>query len=740
MGIRFTETQARNEWLAELLIRQHSLITRYWIEAIRAEDIPGYHAITDQRLEDELPPTVDSMIHAFQTGDIEGPRQHSIGVIQRRLSEGIRLPDLQMSLHALETAVMRIVIAADVGPIREFEALQSASNMYYQVALIAAEVYEQLRTEQQRRFASVYEFGTALSRTLDLDAVLTMAVNEVAAFIHSGATAILLARPNGRRDEARAHHGLDTDLIRAVPDICRLIGCAEELTDGRSTRDMTCIVPDVRVCKRLSRWAGLLTSHGYLSLVCVPLLAKQKRLGSLLILRPRVHGTSESELDFLFAMAGHIANAVQNATLYEEAQGKRELGILLKANKLFTSSLDTQDILSKIARMATEAVRADLAMVFMPSGVQKHVHHVAYYASGKKARAALQRVMEVIAPEDVETGYGGFLRDLTGGKPILLGDYSESPGRVQPLVGVIKSVLAVPLWQKGRLLGALALISMDKNAFTRNDLSMATALGDLAAVAIDNARLYEYERNIAETLQRSFLPSELPSIQGYDTAAFYRPAVAEAEVGGDFYDLFPVSDGDISIVIGDVSGKGLNAAVQTAMGKYMVRAYAAEDPSPASVLGRFNRVFCEYAPEGVFLTAFLGVLDPKDNVLTYASAGHNPPLLYSSSSGRVEQISVTGIALGIEDLVEYTKRRIQLLPGDVLLLYTDGATDVKEDGRRLDIEGLQQLFSATVHAPAEQIVRNVFDGICDFARERLTDDVALVVVKRLETHPEDITA
>ena len=140
----------QNEWLADFLVGKADLITECWIEEIRAEAIPGYQLISDEQMRAEFPSTVQSMLEALRTGDPEGPRVHSLGIVQRRLAAGLRLPDLQMSLHALEIAVMRIVRSADLGPVKEFEALQVASNMYYMVALIAAAVYEQLRMEQQR--------------------------------------------------------------------------------------------------------------------------------------------------------------------------------------------------------------------------------------------------------------------------------------------------------------------------------------------------------------------------------------------------------------------------------------------------------------------------------------------------------------------------------------------------------------------------------------------------------------
>ncbi|MCL5104850.1 MAG: SpoIIE family protein phosphatase [Armatimonadetes bacterium] len=722
------EVLIRNEWLANLLLPQRNLLTEYWIENIRSEGIVGYETINDEQLREDLPQTVDSMIYAFRTGDTEGARKHSVGVIRRRLANGFLLPDLQMSLHALETAVMRVVKQAQVGTAKELEALKSASGMYYIVALIAADVYEQLRTEQQERFTTTYEFGIMLSRNLDLDALLDTSVSKVAEYSGGASVAILLAIREGDVGEVGAYYNLDQEIVEAMPDIIRSLGCGVLDAGSTDMRHAACWIPDVRVARSTEKWSVLLASHERLSMMCAPLLAKQRYLGSLVLLWSDEHTVSDPEKDFLLAMAGHIANAVQNAILYEEARGKRELDVLLNASRLFASSLDTQDILHMMAKMATEAVRADLAIVFTLDPLQKR-SRIAYYAGSRRAASAVQVIREIVAPEE-ENGFSVLGPDFAGGKPIMFRDRNDFSGRLQPLAETIGSGLAVPLRQKDMLLGAFAIISFRQDAFDENDLLLAISLADLAAVAIENARLYEYERNIAETLQRTFLPSSLPAIEGYEIAAYYRSAMAEAEVGGDFYDVFATAEGRVCIIIGDVSGKGLKAAVPTAMGKYTVRAYAAENSSPGNVLARFNRIFYENVPDCLFMTAFYATLDKGDNAVTYSSAGHNPPLLYSSASGRVKEINVGGLCLGVIANAEYVETTIYLQPGDVLLLYTDGATDVKRDDERLEIAGLEQLFLASVDESAEQIMRNVSDGICSYSRGRLADDVALVVLKR----------
>ncbi len=216
---------------------------------------------------------------------------------------------------------------------------------------------------------------------------------------------------------------------------------------------------------------------------------------------------------------------------------------------------------------------------------------------------------------------------------------------------------------------------------------------------------------------------------GYRIAADYKPALREAEVGGDFYDVFELSDGRLALVMGDVSGKGLPAAVHTAMAKYMLRAYAHEDPEPGHVLERLNRVMCDCTPDEVFITVFYGVLDPGTRVLTYANGGHDEPLLQSRSPGGSIALDVTGRAIGAFPGSCYSQRTLELAPGDVLLIYTDGITDARNEGRFFGRDGLSEVLAANAEGSEEFIVGAVLAAASDVAAGQLHDDAAVVVVK-----------
>jgi len=240
---------------------------------------------------------------------------------------------------------------------------------------------------------------------------------------------------------------------------------------------------------------------------------------------------------------------------------------------------------------------------------------------------------------------------------------------------------------------------------------------------------YERERVISETLQKSLLPPVNLAVEGFSIVARYQPALKEAEVGGDFYDVFRLSDGRLALVMGDVSGKGLEAAVHTAMARYMLRAYAHESSEPGYVLERLNEAMCDYMPEELFVTIFCAVLDPAARTLTYANAGHDEPLLYKHELGCAERLEATGRASGVLQGGSYSERTINLSPGDILLLYTDGITDARGGGRFFGINGLAEVLAANADQSEERIVEAIYEAASNLADGDLRDDAAVLILK-----------
>jgi sigma-B regulation protein RsbU (phosphoserine phosphatase) len=261
---------------------------------------------------------------------------------------------------------------------------------------------------------------------------------------------------------------------------------------------------------------------------------------------------------------------------------------------------------------------------------------------------------------------------------------------------------------------------------------MARSLAYQATVAIETAKAFEAQVDIARTLQESFLSRET-AVPQFDVASRYEPASAVAQIGGDYFDFIELGSDRLGIVMGDVCGKGLAAAVYTAMAKYMLRAYAVEDPSPAAVMTRVNRALHnQMSDECMFITLVYGVLHLNSGLFVYANAAHPPPLLYRPGPGTFEELATTGGMVGAVRSMEYTDRAIELQQDDVLAVFTDGVTEARTSDQMLESEGVQEVIRAYGRGTAREVADAIYNRAVDFSSNQLKDDVAIVVIKARE--------
>ncbi|HEY3298290.1 MAG TPA: SpoIIE family protein phosphatase [Armatimonadota bacterium] len=240
---------------------------------------------------------------------------------------------------------------------------------------------------------------------------------------------------------------------------------------------------------------------------------------------------------------------------------------------------------------------------------------------------------------------------------------------------------------------------------------------------------YDKEHRIVDLMQRALMPDLLAELPGYGIVGRYKPAWKDPEVGGDFYDVFSVADGKLALVIGDVSGKGLEAAVHTAMAKYLIRAYAHLDPNPASVLKRLNAAVHDYIHCEQFITIFYGILDPDEHTLVYANGGHNEPLFYSNDVLDPASLEVTGMAVGVMRNSLYETRSVSFDSGDYLVLYTDGITESGTNGEFLGLDGLARALATCRAGVPSEIADSVMDSAVQACGGNLRDDAAVLVVR-----------
>jgi serine phosphatase RsbU (regulator of sigma subunit) len=308
---------------------------------------------------------------------------------------------------------------------------------------------------------------------------------------------------------------------------------------------------------------------------------------------------------------------------------------------------------------------------------------------------------------------------LTATSPPLLADGPPEPAR-----------LTARLTARGQELGLLEVVDDREREFTARDETVLTQLAQLASVAISNARLYERERTIAQTLQRSLRPGGLPEVQGLAAAVRFRPAGEGVELGGDFYDLYQARAGAWAALIGDVQGKGPDAAAVTALARHTLRAAAAYEERPSAVLHQLHRALREQIPDGRFCTvahAHLRVTPTRVRV-ELACGGHLLPLVVHPD-GTVEEVGRLGTLLGTDIEPHLYDVTIELEPGDVLVMYTDGVTEVRR--RRREIFGERELrvvLSRCGGATPDAIADRIDAAVLAASDGRLGDDMAILAL------------
>jgi PAS domain S-box-containing protein len=301
------------------------------------------------------------------------------------------------------------------------------------------------------------------------------------------------------------------------------------------------------------------------------------------------------------------------------------------------------------------------------------------------------------------------------------------------------SAIVVPLVARQRVLGTLSLLRMEgARSYDQDDLALAEDLARRAALAVDNARLFQSTQQLARTLQESLLPQALPQIPGIHMVGRYRAAAQGQDVGGDFYDAFAIGENRWGIVIGDVCGKGAQAGALTALARYTIRALA--DRDAATVLGLLNDAVTrdqDFVRER-FLTALMIVAsaDAGHLHLEMAAAGHPAPLVLRRDA-TVEKLSVSGPLIGVSHEAEYLSRNAVLHPGDTMLLYTDGLTDARAPARILTDSDLAEILVAAHGMGAERLAAFIEEQA--IAGEDPRDDIAILVIELAHRSDEHAT-
>jgi len=422
------------------------------------------------------------------------------------------------------------------------------------------------------------------------------------------------------------------------------------------------------------------------------------------------------------------------ADMLAQPHGDR-LALLYRLSEIFNSTLDLDEVLNRVIDEVLTAVRGERGFVMLRE------------AGGPLAfRVARGMDRETIDSPQFQVSRGVVEQVAGDGQPVLTSD-ARTDDRFSMRRSVVdlglRSILCVPLTIKGRVSGVVYVDNrLRSGLFNQADLELLTAIASSAAIAIENARLYqvavekgrmERELQMAHELQASLLPGQPPHIPGWEFAACWLPA---REVAGDYYDLFSLADGSLALVIADVCDKGMAAALFMALSRSIVRASLDGASSPAEGMARANRLIHADAAGGMFVTLFCARLEPGVGEVTYVNAGHNPPLLSrgAGDGGSFTPLPPTGMALGVLADSTYEQGTVHLDPGDLILFYTDGVIDARNaQGESFGKERLERVLrehrqedAPQVIAALELAVRAFAGGVAPF------DDVTIMVAKRVQ--------
>jgi PAS domain S-box-containing protein len=425
----------------------------------------------------------------------------------------------------------------------------------------------------------------------------------------------------------------------------------------------------------------------------------------------------------------------RRALLDAERAARVRADFLARAGALLDASLDFEQTLVNVANIAIPEVADWCAVSILDESGELRQVAVAHIDPGRRRLA--QELSERL-PRDpdsptgamrvVQSGETSYVPDITD--EVLAAAISDPEHLALVRRLQLRSLIIAPMTARGRTFGALTFVSAESGRrFEAADVQLAEELARRAGVAIENSRLYTERTRIAHTLQVKLLPESLPEIPGVQLAARYRAAGELNEVGGDFYDVFPRSGTEWALVVGDVSGKGAEAAAVTALARYTLRAAAIDDAPPSHALRRLNDAMLNDA-SSQFATVVLAYVSaaPEGGLHVRLALGGHPPPLILRAGGGLEAPGTFGVVLGILDDPPLFDTEFPLRPGDLLLLYTDGVTEAGPRDAPFGQRGLSNLVATLADREPEQIVDAVEQAVVRAQVGEPRDDIALLAL------------
>jgi len=492
-----------------------------------------------------------------------------------------------------------------------------------------------------------------------------------------------------------------------------------------------------------SKHAEFMIDHGYHSAVVAPLLARERTLGALSVLRLGTGAPYGSEdMDLVLELARRAALAIDNARLFSELhRAQMAESFMAEASRVLASSMDYGETLKRVTRLVVPQI-ADWCAIDLLSE-QGEIERVAVHHLDPARLEVAERLDRNYRPTlDEPAGVPavirtGVTRIFTDIQPDARAHYARDAEHLELLQSVgATTVIIVPMVGATSTIGAITLVSLKlTRKLSPADLALAERLARRAGTAVENARLYTERSRIAHTLQQALLPESLPDVPGAEIEARYCAAGELNEVGGDFYDVFEHGTDRWMLLIGDVCGKGPRAAGVTALARHTLRAAAMSGQSPPEMLGTLHQALRLQPPGADLCTACLVTMEYASGHarLTIALAGHPPPLIIDPD-GAARQIGQPGTLLGVLDPIDITETKAEMQPGETLLLYTDGVPDAGRSDKQLGEQGLIELCRKGPALSLGELLEYIEHVALEHAGGSLRDDLALLGLRL--SHPE----
>ena len=476
---------------------------------------------------------------------------------------------------------------------------------------------------------------------------------------------------------------------------------------------------------------------GMASSIAVPLVYKSKPIGALNVLSRETHTYTERDAAILRQFAATVSTALMNARLFEqERHDTQAFETLAEIGREVAAVLDLDELLSRIAQLTRRVVDYRTFGIMLLDHDQKMLEMAVAVQYGEKV------VLPKVPLGEGLVGYAALHRE-----PVLVPDVSKDPRYIK-VVDDVRSELAVPMLLKDRCVGVFDLESPELDAFSKRDVEILTLLASQAAVAIENARLYrkvsanearlEKELGFARRVQTALLPTQLPKrVKGVDLAASFAPA---RELGGDFHDFLLPDSNTLIIALGDVSGKGVPAALYSVFAGELVRGrtfrrrYVPEQSSPGNVLKSINTILQERQLEDYYCTLCYAIFDLKRRTFTMANSGVPYPI--RATGDTVAQIELPGVPLGTFYGIDYDEVSFPLETDDVFVFYSDGVSEgMNSEGEEFGIERLLDVVRASRQLCAKDIASAIVNAVDNHRAGAAANDDTTVVVLKLAQPP-----